>query len=316
MDLMTARDQSLQEFVTCLHDLCLLYSYEGFDFSRMHQWQHQPHAHYLFLFVDACSRNLQEENAFAVARQLNLAANFYYWHIVLSDQVIDSHSGGPTLERMLLLRDLQRRAMRTLCTLFPPESVFWSHLEEYEKQCATALLAERRYYWQTFRPYSEEEFIQIASGKAAIAKIFVIALALQFKRPDLIEPLSRSQDSFHIAYQLSDDLKDWRSDYEAKQYSFILSNVIESHRLENEVNSPTRPDADTIGKMLYYSGIAEMGLDICVEHLREALQLVKQIYCPSWKSTIEQMKAKCIADKKTIATKRREALNKIGIACT
>lgn len=316
MDLTRARDQSLEDFVKCLHDLCSLYSFEGFDFNRMYQWQHQAHASYLFLFIEACSEDLSGESTLTVARQLNLAANFYYWHLVLSDQVIDGHNGGPTLERMLLLRDLQRRVMRILCKIFPPDSVFWSDLEEYEKQCALALLAERRHYWETYRAYPEKEFIQIASGKAAIAKIFVIALALQFKRPDLIEPLSRSQDFFHIAYQLSDDLKDWRKDYEAKQYSFILSKVIESHNLQNEVNSPPRPDVDTIGNMLYYSGVAEMGLDMCIDYLSQALRAVEQIHCPTWKSTIEQAKAKCIADKMTITTKRRDSLANLGIAVT
>ncbi len=306
---------AFERFARNVRDYCRQHPF-NLSFDRLvNALRKDIHSSYPFLFIDAVDQN-DSPYLFGLAETLGIAMDYYYMHLILCDRIVDERRENELIEYMLLSNVLHRRAIITLSTFFPPNSMLWTYFERYDHECTNALLREQHNHWAVFQPYKEEEFIEIAAGKAAPAKVVATALALYAGKPELIERISHSQDFFHIAYQLSDDLKDWRKDYEAKQYSFILSKVIESHDLQNEVNSPTRPDVDTIGKMLYYSGVAEMGLDMCIEYLREAFQAVEQIYCPSWKLTIEQMKAKCIADKETITAKRRESLTKIGIACT
>lgn len=313
MDLTGEKDKSIQQFARCLQQLSERYSYEGFSFQRMDEWRNQIHAAYPLLFVEAFKEKLGLDDISALGK-LNLAGNLYYWHLILSDQIVDDLNEESTLERMLLLRDLQRNAIKILCELFPGHSEFWNYFEGYEHQLATALLKERRNHWGVFRPYSQGEFAEIATGKACVAKPFVAALAMWFENRELLQPLSHSHDLFHISFQLADDLKDWRKDYEARQYSFILSQVIQSHQLESEVNSDARPEAEIIGKMLYYSGAAEQALDICLEYLEKALQSVEGIRCPEWKQAIENRQKKYTNDKLMIEGARKENMAKLGIS--
>ncbi len=72
------------------------------------------------------------------------------------------------------------------------------------------MLQERVRHYGLLTPYSEAELQFIYSGKPAIGKACIAALALLGGRKDLIAPLTTSHDHFHVAYQLIDDLQDWR----------------------------------------------------------------------------------------------------------
>lgn len=313
MNLPDPQECGYDRFVAEVTDFCLKLSLDSSFLQQLEAQQRDIRACYPLLFAEGIFEQEFPPATSHFLEELTLAGNFYYLHVLLCDRILDELGNKTDIGTVLLSNFACSKAVETLSNLFPRGSEFWQYFDKYEQECYGALLRERLRHRDRFSSYSLDEFMEIAAGQAAFAKAWLAALCLHARKMSLIEPLSRSHDLFHIAFQLGDDMHDWQKDYEAQRYTFVLSKVIESHGIEDEVNSLSRPEAELIGKMLYYSGASEMIFDMAVEYLDKSLEAVEGISCAPWKEVVDQTKRKFVANKQVIATTRRETLAKLEL---
>ena len=179
-----------------------------------------------------------------------------------------------------LLRD---HAYVLLNVLFLPSSDFWVFAKKYQRRVIAATLQERA-KWYNPTSYSLDEAFNIASGKASTAQMMTTALACLSDSPNFIRPLEKSLDAFFSGLQFRDDLRDWRVDFIAGRYSYLLSQIIERKELEKKLESIT---LDELARMIYFTGLAEEILEQSINYYRQSLSYIENIPCTDWKVAID-----------------------------
>ncbi len=180
-----------------------------------------------------------------------------------------------------LLRD---HAFGLLNDLFPPCSDFWAFAKKYQR-CAIAATLQERIKWNNPTSYSLDEAFNIASGKAATAQMVTTALACLSNSSELIPPFEKSLDAFFMGLQFHNDLKNWRSDFIAGRYSYLLNQIIERKELHEKLESVTMEE---LARMIYFTGLVEEILDHSIDCYRQALSYVHQLPCTDWKIAIDR----------------------------
>ena len=179
-----------------------------------------------------------------------------------------------------LLRD---HAFGLLNDLFPPCSDFWAFAKKYQR-CAIAATLQERTKWNNPTSYSLDEAFDIASGKASTVQMVTTALACLSDSCELIAPLEKSLDAFFTGLKFHNDLKNWRSDFIAGRYSYLLSQIIARKELHEKLESVT---LEELARMIYFTGLAEEILDHTIDCYRQALSHVHYVPCTDWKIAID-----------------------------
>jgi len=219
-------------------------------------------------------------------RVLSISGALYLRYLLLNDDLMDSKDIiNPS--NILYSNFLRSKSLNLLYTLFPSSSIFWKYFDKYNKEFTNAVLLERTKHFGVISPYSYSEFEIIAMGKSAMAKYVTTALALLNNSPEKIESLEKSQDYFHTAFQLNDDLEDWKEDYLNHNYSHLLTNIIYEYGLEEQVTPDNKPSLETIGKALYLSNAVENQMNNAIKYLKKAV--FYGLNCALWIDNIEKM---------------------------
>ena len=179
-----------------------------------------------------------------------------------------------------LLRD---HAFERLNGLFPSSSDFWAFAKKYQRRAIAAIIQERT-KWNKPTSYSLDEAFNIASGKASIVQMMIVALACLSDSPELIQPLEKSLEAFFQGLQFHSDLKNWRTDFMTGRYSYLLSQIIDRKKLQEKLESVT---LEELARMIYFTGLAEEILDHVIDCYRQALSYVHQVPCTDWKMAID-----------------------------
>ncbi|WP_163192158.1 hypothetical protein [Clostridium thermarum] len=185
---------------------------------------------YPYLFKDDFI-NVSKDNFNLIAE----AGVLYLENINFYDRYADnqSHADFYTLIQKSLSCQI---SIKILSQLFDRDNVFWSYLERYNKEYINAVTLERENHFGVINNFSDEEFKIIARGKSAIAKATVAALGCLSGNYEQIEKLELTQDIFAEAFQLLDDLKDFKEDYKLKNYSWILTKLLAESKVERELS--------------------------------------------------------------------------------
>lgn len=208
------------------------------------------------------------------------------------DEVFDRQS---SVDPKLILRGtlFLKESLRLLYSIFPQSSPFWRYFEKYFKEFAQSVLLEHSKHFGVITPYSTEEMQSIAKGKAAMSKCVTAALSVLSKNEEKIEALSISQDYFNIAFQLYDDLKDWKEDYDNQRYSYLLTRVIQKYNADKKHKRSNLPNSEIIGRCVYFSGSAENQLREAENFLDKAKIPVEGFKCCHWFRIIADFKKSC-----------------------
>ena len=225
----------------------------------------------------------------AQLRSLSLCGSYLFDYVLSLDSLLDQ-SALNDARTLFLSLDLQREALSVLYSYFPPGSSFWDYFDRYHTHFVQAILCEREQHHCLITPYTEEELSFIYSGKPAVAKIGIAALALLGQREDLIEPLTASHDAFQTAYQLLDDLQDWQTDYQHQIYSYPLTVAILKAGWKQRVESSKRPLSSEIQALLEESGTVEEARTLALVQLEIAEQALDGLIDIPWKAAIHQIR--------------------------
>lgn len=200
-----------------------------------------------------------------------------------SDKVVDAPTAA-SRSRITTSSFMLVEATRILSDFFPTESLFWEYFDKYYLEHICASVAEINLLsGDPGKSWNISQFEEIAKGRAALAKFVPVAMAVLAGDVSSLKCIEDSQDAFHVAFQSYDDLVDWKEDFAARRTSFLLSQVFDYC---SSLGKQKSLDAETVGRMLYFSGIAEKMLEVAYNHFSLALELVKELRCEQWKLVI------------------------------
>ncbi|MYC15314.1 MAG: hypothetical protein F4Y39_16455 [Gemmatimonadetes bacterium] len=205
-----------------------------------------------------------------------------YIYTIYMDDVADEDE-PPKVEACFFVSLLRDRAYALLHDLFPKSSDFWTFAKKYQHRVITATLQERT-KWHNPTSYSLDEAFIIASGRASTAQMITTALACLSDSRELICPFEKSLDAFFTGILFRDDLKDWRVDFMAGRYSYLLSQIIQRKGLHKKLESIS---LEELGRMIYFTGLAEEILDQTIDYYQQALSYVDNVSCTEWKIVID-----------------------------
>jgi len=258
--------------------------------------------YYPYLFYDEFRIVNQEKY-----RKLALSGSLLLKNILLNDKLMDFKDLiDPS--RLFSSNFLYKKSLDLLYSIFTASSVFWNYFEKYNKEFTNAVFLERSKHFGIVSPYPYTDFEIIARGKAAISKNATTALAILSNTPEKIEPLETTQNYFNTAFQLYDDLLDWKEDYLNRNYSYLLTTVIYENQLVEEVKSNNTPDLETISRAIYLSKAAENQMDNALLALTEAAIYGKN--CSLWLENIKKIALKCQQAKDSFVATRSKLLSR------
>lgn len=265
---------------------------------------------YAYLFADVFG-NVEREKLRVIAIASELLAEY----VVILDKLVDDQIENKEKRWLSLLANTfrYRRVLGLFHALFGDTPTFWRYLEQYSREWDRALLAEKMEHHGTPRPYSETEMEVIARGKAAVAKIVPTALAILSQSEEQIDPITESQDLYAVGFQLYDDLRDWKGDYERGQYSYLLSKAILDYDLWKETESNSKPDQETVGKTIYFSGLAEATMKKAENFFERATNRVCELEGSGWFKYISGTRAICKQFRLDLSKLRTRALEKAKV---
>lgn len=174
--------------------------------------------------------------------------------------------------------------MQILFLYFPIDDNFWNYFHKYQVEYFNSLLLEDKKHFNNYSLYTKHEFEKIAAGKSAMAKIYPTALAILNKSENNIIALENSFDAFAVASQLYDYLRDWKTDFKSKKYSYLLSTLIERKGLQNKLEEVS---IDEVGRMVYYTSLADDFIDLIIESYEKSLSELENVNCNDWKMVIK-----------------------------
>ena len=215
-------------------------------------------------------------------KKLYFANRSLYIYTMYMDGVFDEE-GALKVDAYFLVSLLRDQAYVLLHDLFPQSSDFWAFGKKYQRRVITTTLEERT-KWNNPTPYSLDKAFNIASGKASNAQMMITALACLSDSRELIRPFEKSLDVFFAGLQFRDDLRDWRVDFIAGRYSYLLSQIIKRKGLHERLEFIT---LEELGRMIYFTGLAEEILDQAIEYYQQALSYIDSVPCTDWKVAID-----------------------------
>lgn len=218
-----------------------------------------------------------------IQKKLYFVNRSLYIYTMYLDDVFDEQEAFK-VDVWFLVSLLRDHTYMLLNSLFPQSSHFWTFAKKYQQRLITATLQERT-KWNNPTSYSLDEAFNIASGKASTAQMMTTALAYLSDSLGLIGPFEKSLDAFFTGLQFRDDLRDWRADFIAGRYSYLLSQIIDRKGLNKNLESI---DLEELGRMIYFTGLAEEILDHVIDYYRQALSYIHNVHCTDWKVAIDK----------------------------
>lgn len=265
-----------------------------------------PFYYYPFLFVSAFPPvDVEDLRTLALANRILLEA------ILLSDKKIDeTRPWTPT--DFYLVDSYFHKALEKLIPLFPLEHEFWQKTQEWFLQHGRAIIKEQLSHRYRLRSYSQEEFFEISTGKVALLKTNLLAMALLSDTSHILAPLMESQDRFLAGFQCFDDLRDWKEDLRHGNFTFLLTRVLFAGGLHPQVRRANPVPRDEVGQVLYHRGIAEEQLQLAEHYFLQALDSVQNIHVPNWVETVTGFLRHCQTMRHDLAEIRRRTTRERG----
>lgn len=248
-------------------------------FKRTHDEDILFYARFPYLFYE-----LYPSIPLAQYDQLALSQYLYLAHVLMLDRLMD---GKVLLEPQIAFwaNSAYQKILSILHGLFAPTASFWAYFEQCRVENTQALILERVNHTYRIQPYTAQEKVLLFSGKSAMAKAGLVALAA-LAGQDLPDAVLLSCEAFHVGLQLMDNLQDWRSDYRDHLYTPLLTQVLLDHGLAEQAENTPRADVNQIGSMLYGKNYALTTLHEALSYFQVALYAVKDTPCPAWQNEI------------------------------
>ncbi len=227
---------------------------------------------------------------------LAVAARLFSSCMFLSDTAID----GPADAAFGSIAPLQAVAMqfeayRLLNELFPGAGHFWSRFGGYLRDLAEACVIEAEFGSgrRPWRQFTEDVACSVAIKKAAIAKASVAGLAELAGDAGSSAALDTAVDHYNVAYQMFDDLGDWKKDLRRRQPSLLLARLLpDGGPFGADALGPEQ--AGGIARKLYYEGHAGHVLRLALVQLGEADVALAEAPAVPFADAVAGLRRRCL----------------------
>ena len=225
--------------------------------------------------------------------ELSLALRFLVYATLMTDKIVDSESRDRFEHDFFHIQAFQFECYGLLYRLFPPGSWFWQQFRGFFQEFIQACLDERRFArgelpWQGC---TEDRALAIVHGKNRFSQLLVTSLAALTEDDSQLEALSESVEKHYCAWQLWDDLCDWKEDFKDGVPTVLLIRVLD------ELPEPQeRPGLiPHLARTIYYEGHAVKTLEQAIALLDEAKQAVAHLPDLAWTRVVEELRLECVA---------------------
>ena len=178
---------------------------------------------------------------------LCIAAYLYYQSLIYLDSVLDENR---VVTNFSFALTCQEEAIKILTDIFGANSIFWDYWNKRKKEHYEAMTIDKELYKKEV--VKHQEYYKLADYKSALGKVAIDALHVLSNEKELnvYSKLIQSHKYFSIANQISDDIKDFKIDYNFKQFNWAY------YRLKSECDDLGKQDIETLNKQLYLKGVA------------------------------------------------------------
>ncbi len=225
---------------------------------------------------------------------LSIAGFLYYKSIIFFDEILDQ--GRFDSNKFFLANICQEEAVKILASMFDLSSPFWKSWNKRRQEYLQALAIDKgKGEVQSF-----EDFEQLADFKAAFGKVAIDALHERSvtKNEPLYHALLQSHKYYYSAFQLLDDLTDFKEDSKIRQFNMAAYELKqELTRRGVDYNNHT---IDDLNKYLYLYGVGERLIDKSVEYLAKAEETVSGFPLDKWKTEIRKLNNTAVTRKLNI----------------
>lgn len=210
---------------------------------------------------------------------VSIAGYLFYQSILILDKIIDE--GSPS-SNFILVNVSQEECIKLLTSVFGLQSKFWNLWNKNRSSYFQSIALEKKLK----NEFRFDLYEKVASTKASFGKSAIDAVALieNCVGTDRHLALLQSHDYFSIAYQINDDILDFKIDSKFGQFNLAY------HELKKKYNGID--ELTYLNKKLYLDGIASMLFQKAVEYLDKSLGCISNINVPLWKSEILEFRQK------------------------
>lgn len=208
---------------------------------------------------------------------LDIAGFLYYKATLLTDNLIDEKD----LSKFAQITICQEESIKILTSIFGIENTFWSLWNKRRDEYFQAIYLEKQISKKDI--VSLKEYETLADKKSAFGKVAIDALySIDNRNNTIYQKLLLSHKYFSIAFQLNDDIQDFKNDLVKGQFNWAV------YLLKKEII--TNDDPNVLEKPLYLKGISKVIYKKSINYCNKSLKNVENIDVPEWKNVINETK--------------------------
>lgn len=217
-------------------------------------------------------------------RPLNKAAYYHYHSLLLLDDLLDNNSNAN-----LFVKDrLQECSVRLLAGVFGTYSPFWGHWNKRNQGVFEAIQLDHKLMRSTTVKFEEYRELADLKSSAGLLAIDCLSTLDSQKNPALYQALIESHKCFSTAFQLYDDIKDFKDDWKNSQFNWAV------YLFKSVSEDDDECDLDLNQKSFYLDGTAGKLFDLCSEQLDKAIKVLPKEVDSQWTRVCFKMKEEMI----------------------
>lgn len=214
--------------------------------------------------------------------KIAIAGFLFYRSTLIMDALIDNKDSSGMAIAMIC----QEEAIKLLTSIFGLNSEYWHLWNKRRNEYFQSAQFDKNYKKSkkivSLKEYEQLSDLKSAFGKAAIDSLYVLNKDHYHR---IYGNLLISHKYFSIAFQINDDILDFKDDYLTGQFNWAVQNA------EIDIDGQSR-DIDGLKKLFYIQGNAKFLFQNGVQYLDMALKEVENINVPLWKNEIGILKNK------------------------
>lgn len=206
---------------------------------------------------------------------LDIAGYFYYQATIFTDNLIDEQD----LSKFPLITICQEESIKILTSIYGLKNNFWNLWNKRRNEYFQAILLEKELFKK--ESITIEEYEILADKKSAFGKVAIDCLfTIDDRNVEDYNLLMLSHKYFSVAFQLNDDIQDFKNDLINCQFNYAV------YLLKKQ--NVTTSDPVILEKYLYIKGISKQIYLLGIEYCNKALDIVSSIDVPSWKGVLKE----------------------------
>lgn len=208
---------------------------------------------------------------------LDIAGFLYYQATLFTDSLIDQKD----FSKFPLIAICQEESIKILTSIYGLENKFWHLWNERKDEYVKAIYLEKELQKKDYVELADYE--TLSNYKSAFGKVAIDCLfSLDNKNNDFHHKLLLSHNYFSVAFQLNDDIQDFKEDIEINQFNWAVY-LLKQQKIPNE-------DPVILEKYLYVRGVSKEMYLLGIDYCNKSLSLIVNIDVPKWKKILNDTK--------------------------